>query len=47
MPGMRARRSAGERTRTQIAAWMPLDARNAALLGVAAVLAAILASFLH
>ena len=44
---MRVRRSAGERARTQIGAWMPLDARKAALLGVAAILVMIFASFLH
>jgi hypothetical protein len=44
---MRARRSAGERTRTQIGAWMPLDARKAALLGVVAIIVMIFVSFLH
>jgi hypothetical protein len=44
---MRGRRSAGERTRAQIGAWMPMDARKAALLGVVAVLAMVFVSFLH
>jgi hypothetical protein len=44
---MRGRRSAGERTRARIGAWMPVDGRTAALLGVLAIVAMIFASFLH
>jgi hypothetical protein len=44
---MRGRRSAGERARARIGAWMPVDGRTAAVLGVLAIVAMIFASFMH
>lgn len=44
---MRARRSAGERKRAAVGAWMPLDGRKAGLLAVGAILMMIVAAFLH
>lgn len=42
-----ARRSRGERARAAIAGWMPLDARQAALLAAVGAVALMLGSLLH
>jgi hypothetical protein len=44
---MRVKRSLTERTKASLDAWMPMDAKQAVLLGVIALLLLILVPLLH